>query len=69
MPAYRIYWFNQDDHITEVDWLIAAADDDLRVGAASYLGTASAVEVLAPGAPRRASVGRQVCYTAVGRLI
>jgi hypothetical protein len=45
MPAYRIYWFNQNDHITEADWLIAEADDDLRVGVASYLGTASAVEV------------------------
>jgi hypothetical protein len=45
MPVYRIYWFNQDDHITEADWLIAEADDDLQVGAASHLGTASTVEV------------------------
>jgi hypothetical protein len=45
MPVYRIYWFNQDDHITEEDWLIAEADDDVRAGAASYLSRASAVEV------------------------
>ncbi len=45
MPAYRIYWFNQDEHITEADWLIAEADDDMRAGAASHLGTASAIEV------------------------
>jgi hypothetical protein len=45
MPAYRIYWLNQDDHITEADWLIAEADDDLRAGAASHLGRASSVEI------------------------
>ena len=45
VPAYRIYWFNQDDHITEADYLIADADDDVRAEAASYLGVASAVEV------------------------
>jgi hypothetical protein len=45
MPAYRIYWFDQDDHITTADWLVAETDDDVRAGAASYVGTASAVEV------------------------
>jgi hypothetical protein len=30
MPAYRIYWFDPNDHVTEVDWLIAEADDDVR---------------------------------------
>src|ERR1700730_7772386 len=45
MPAYRIYWLDQDNHITEGDWLIAEADDDVRAGAASYLSRASAVEV------------------------
>ena len=45
MPAYRIYWFDQDDHVTEADYLIADADDDVRGGAASYLEKASAVEV------------------------
>ena len=45
MPAYRIYWFDQDDHVSEADWLIADADDDVRAGAASYLGMTSAVEV------------------------
>jgi hypothetical protein len=45
MPAYRIYWLDQDNHITEADWLIADADDDVRAGAASYLSRASAVEV------------------------
>jgi hypothetical protein len=44
MPAYRIYWFDQNDHVTEADWLIAEADD-VRAGAVSHLGTASAVEV------------------------
>jgi hypothetical protein len=44
MPAYRIYWFNQDYQVTEADWLIANADDEVRV-VASYLGSASAVEV------------------------
>ena len=33
MPAYRIYWFDQDDHVTEADYLIADADDDVRGGA------------------------------------
>jgi hypothetical protein len=32
MPAYRIYWFDQDDHVTEADHLIADADDDVRGG-------------------------------------
>ena len=45
MPAYRIYWFDQDDHVTEADYLIADADDDVRGGAASYLEKASAFEV------------------------
>jgi hypothetical protein len=45
MPAYRIYWLNQDGHVTEVDYLIAEADDDVRAGAASHLGMASAVEI------------------------
>jgi hypothetical protein len=45
MPAYRIYWFDQDDHVTEADYLIAEADNDVRAGAASHLGRASAVEV------------------------
>ena len=45
MPAYRIYWFDRDDRISEADYLIADADDDVRAGAASYLGMASAVEV------------------------
>jgi hypothetical protein len=30
LPAYRIYWFNQDDHVTEADYLIAEADSDVR---------------------------------------
>ena len=45
MPAYRIYWFDRDDRISEADYLIADADDDVRAGAASYLGMASTVEV------------------------
>ena len=45
MPAYRIYWLDQDDHITEADYLIAEADDNVREGAGSHLGMASAVEV------------------------
>jgi hypothetical protein len=45
MPAYRIYWFDKDDHVTEADCLIADADGDVRDGAESYLGMASAVEV------------------------
>ena len=32
LPAYRIYWFDQDDHVTEADYLIADADDDVRGG-------------------------------------
>ena len=44
MPAYLIYWFDQDDHVTEADYLIADADDDVR-GGASYISKASAVEV------------------------
>ena len=43
MPAYRIYWFDQADRISEADFLIADADDAVREGAASYLGMASAV--------------------------
>jgi hypothetical protein len=45
MPAYRIYWFDQNDHISEADYLIADADDEVREVAESYLGRASAVEV------------------------
>jgi hypothetical protein len=45
MPAYRIYWLDRDDHITEADWLIAETDDDVREVAASYLEKASAVEI------------------------
>ena len=45
MPAYRIYWFDRDDHVTEADYLIADADDEVRARAAAYLGMASAVEV------------------------
>ncbi len=45
MLAYRIYWFDQDDHVTEADFLIADTDDDVRARAAVYRGTASAVEV------------------------
>jgi hypothetical protein len=45
MPAYRIYWFDQNDHVTETDDLIAETDDDVRAGVASYLRMASAVEV------------------------
>jgi hypothetical protein len=45
MPAYRIYWFDQADHVSEADYLIADADDAVRDEAASYLGRASAVEV------------------------
>jgi hypothetical protein len=45
MPAYRIYWFDQADHISEADYLIADADDDVRAGAASFLGVASAIEI------------------------
>ena len=45
MPAYRIYWLDQDNHITKADWLIAEAEDDMQAWAASHLGTASAVEV------------------------
>ena len=45
MPAYRIYWFDQDDHVIEADHLIAEADDDVREAAASRLGKTSAVEV------------------------
>ena len=45
MPAYRIYWFDQNGHVTETDYLIAEADDDVRDWAAAHLGIASAVEV------------------------
>ena len=45
MPAYRIYWLDQDNHVTEADCLIAEADDDVREGAEAHLGMASAVEV------------------------
>ncbi len=45
MPAYRIYWLDQDDRITEADGLIAEADDDVREGAELHVGMASAVEV------------------------
>src|SRR3954471_12079140 len=44
MPAYRIYWLDQNDHVAEADYLIADADDDVRAGATAYLGMASAVE-------------------------
>jgi hypothetical protein len=58
MPAYRIYWFDQDDHVIETDHLIADADDDVREAAASRLGMTSAVEVW-HHARCVASVGRQ----------
>jgi hypothetical protein len=45
MPAYRIYWFDQDGHVTEADYLVADTDDDVRASTASYLRMASAVEV------------------------
>jgi hypothetical protein len=45
MPAYRIYWFDRDDHVTEADVFIADADDEVRASVAAYLGSASAVEV------------------------
>jgi hypothetical protein len=45
MPAYRIYWFDPADHVSEADYLIADADDEVRAGAAAHLGMASAVEV------------------------
>jgi hypothetical protein len=45
MPAYRIYWLDQDDHITGADNLIADTDDIVRNGAVAHLGTASAIEV------------------------
>jgi hypothetical protein len=45
MPAYRIYWFDQDDHVIEADYFIAEADADLPEGAKLHLGMASAVEV------------------------
>ena len=30
MPVYRIFWFDQDDHITKADYLLADADDQVR---------------------------------------
>jgi hypothetical protein len=45
MPVYRIYWFDQDDHITEADYLIAEAGKDMREAAAAHLGMASSVEI------------------------
>jgi hypothetical protein len=45
MPAYRIYWLDQDGHVTEGDGLVAAADDDVREAAQSRVGMAAAVEV------------------------
>ncbi|HET7882824.1 MAG TPA: hypothetical protein VFL55_18215 [Acetobacteraceae bacterium] len=45
MPAYRIYWMDQDNHITEADCLIADTDEVVRNGAGAHIGTASAVEV------------------------
>jgi hypothetical protein len=41
MPAYRIYWLDQDNRVTEADGLIADADDDVREGAGSHLGMAA----------------------------
>jgi hypothetical protein len=32
MPAYRIYWLDRDNHVTEVDGLIAEAEDDVEKG-------------------------------------
>ena len=32
MPAYRIYWFDQDDHVTEADYLIATGQWDRSQG-------------------------------------
>jgi hypothetical protein len=45
MPAYRIYWLDQNNHITEADCLIADSDDIVRNGAGAHLGSAPAVEV------------------------
>ena len=45
MPAYRIYWLDQNDHVIGTDYLIAETEDDVRAEAPSHLGTASAVEV------------------------
>lgn len=45
MPAYRIYWLDKDNHITEADCLIADTDEIIRNGVGAQLGTASAVEV------------------------
>jgi hypothetical protein len=47
MPAYRIYWLDRDNHVTEADSLIAEADDDARDGKASYLGMASFSPIIA----------------------
>jgi len=61
MPAYRIYWLDQDNHITEADCLIGEADDNVREAICAHLGTAAAVEVwhrarlvarATPGCPR-----------------
>ena len=45
MPAYRIYWLDRGNHITEADCLIADTDDIVRNGTGAHLGTASAVEI------------------------
>ena len=45
MPAYRIYWLDQNDHIIGADYLLAETNDAVRAEAPSHLGTASAVEV------------------------
>ena len=45
MPAYRIYWFDRDDHVIGADYLIAETDDDVRETAAARLGMTLAIEV------------------------
>ena len=32
MPAYRIYWFDQDDHVIEADYFIADEAEPARRG-------------------------------------
>ena len=38
MPAYRIYWLDEDNHITAADCLIADTDEIVRTGAGAHLG-------------------------------
>lgn len=53
MPAYRIYWLDQDDHITEADCLIGEADDNARGNLRASRNGRSRRGV-AQGSPRRA---------------